>query len=266
MAIHFLRRLSGRRRTPTANQHLGLTLSFVAGATNAGSFLAVHQYTSHMTGIISSMSDQLALGNTPLLMAGLGAFLSFLAGAAGSAILINWARRKHLHSEYALPLLLEAFLLLCFGMLGASLSLRVGLFIPATVMLLCFIMGLQNAIITKISRAEIRTTHVTGLVTDIGIELGKLFYCNINHNHPGRPMVMANRKRLEVLTLLLSMFFVGGVVGAFGFKQIGFATTIPLAVLLLLLAVVPVVDNVRKRLRQFGALPRSATKGDDRAD
>jgi len=38
--------------------------------------------------------------------------------------------------------------------------------------LLCFIMGLQNAVITKISHAEIRTTHVTGLVTDVGIELG----------------------------------------------------------------------------------------------
>lgn len=62
--------------------------------------------------------------------------------------------------------------------------------------------------------------------------------------------------------MLLSMFFVGGVVGAFGFKQIGFATIIPLAVLLLMLAVVPVVDDVRKRLRHLGALPRSATKSD----
>ena len=36
--------------------------------------------------------------------------------------------------------------------------------------------GLQNALITKLSRAEIRTTHITGIVTDIGIELGKLLY------------------------------------------------------------------------------------------
>ena len=35
-------------------------------------------------------------------------------------------------------------------------------------------MGLQNAIMTKISKAEIRTTHMTGVVTDIGIELGRL--------------------------------------------------------------------------------------------
>lgn len=48
--------------------------------------------------------------------------------------------------------------------------------VPLTVALLCFVMGLQNAMITKISKAEIRTTHVTGLVTDIGIEIGKSLY------------------------------------------------------------------------------------------
>lgn len=256
MAIIFLRRLSGRRRTPSANQHLGLTLSFVAGAINAGGFLAVNQYTSHMTGIVSSVSDQLALGDMALALAGFGALLSFLAGAACSAILINWARRQRLHSEYALSLLLEAFLLLCFGLLGANLSLHMGLFVSATVMLLCFIMGLQNAIITKISQAEIRTTHVTGLVTDIGIELGKLFYWNLEQEHPTMPIVVANRQRLKVLMSLLMMFFVGGVAGALGFKRVGFASTIPLAVLLLALALVPVLDDVTKSLRWLGRRPR----------
>lgn len=251
MAIHFLRRLSGRRRTTEANQHLGLALIFVAGATNAGGFLAVHRYTSHMTGIVSSMADDLALGDLSLALAGLGAMLSFLAGAACSAILINWARRKQLHSEYALSLLLEAFLLLCFGLLGANLSLRMGLFIPVTVMLLCFIMGLQNAIITKISKAEIRTTHVTGLVTDIGIELGKLFYWNMERDHPSTPMVLSNRKRLKLLLLLLTMFFVGGVIGAVGFKHVGFSSTIPLAALLSALAAVPVLDDVAMRWQKF---------------
>lgn len=197
------------------------------------------------------MADSLALGDVSLALAGLGAIVSFLAGAASSAMLINWARRKRLHSEYALPLLLEAILLLCFGILGANLALRIGFFIPMTVMLLCFIMGLQNAIITKISKAEIRTTHVTGLVTDIGIELGKLFYWNIEREHPTMPMVMANRKRLKLLLLLLLMFFAGGVAGAMGFKHVGFTSTIPLAALLSALAAVPVLDDVTIQWRRF---------------
>ena len=259
MPLFYLRGLTGKTRTVGANRHLGLALTFVAGATNAGGFLAVNQYTSHMTGIVSSMADDLALGNIALALAGLGGLLSFIGGAACSAILFNWASRKHLHSKYALSLLLEALLLLCFGLLGAHLSLQMGLFVPVTVMLLCFIMGLQNAIITKISKAEIRTTHVTGLVTDLGIELGKLFYWNSRQNNPGIPAVMANRERLGLLIGLLTMFFAGGVVGALGFKHIGFMSTAPLAALLLLMAVVPVLDDVMMRLRRLKKQLRSQT-------
>ncbi|MGO4329600.1 DUF1275 domain-containing transporter [Cupriavidus sp. M-11] len=251
MPIPYLRSLAGRRRSPQANRQLACYLSFVAGATNAGGFLAVQQYTSHMSGIVSAMADHLALGQVALILEGLGALLSFVAGAATSAILINWARREDLHSEYALPLLLEAVLLLCFGLLGGNLGTHKWILGTATVMLLCFIMGLQNAMITKVSNAEIRTTHITGMVTDIGIELGKLFYWNAAG--AGRPPVLANRARLRTLATLVALFFIGGVTGALGFKHLGFSATLWLAALLLALAVVPVADDVRGHLLRLGA-------------
>lgn len=249
MPILYLRRLTGKDRSSEANVQLGLSLAFVAGATNAGGFLAVNQYTSHMTGIASAMADDLALGNVGLVLAGAGAMLSFITGAACSAVLINWGRHRQLQSEYALPLMLESVLLLCFGILGGNLSERMGLFVSVTVMLLCFIMGLQNAIITKLSKSEIRTTHVTGLVTDIGIELGKLFYWNRTNDHTDRDFVRANREKLLLLSMLLLMFFIGGFIGALGFKHIGFASTIPLALTLMALAAVPVLDDFMERIR-----------------
>lgn len=251
MPIPYLRRLTGKERNAVSNRHLGYSLAFIAGAINAGGFFAVDQYTSHMTGIVSAMTDDLALGNVGLALAGLGALLSFLCGAACSAILINWARHRNMQSEYAFPLMLEAGLLLCFGLMGGTLSLRNGLFVPVTVMLLCFIMGLQNAIITKISHAEIRTTHVTGLVTDIGIELGKLLYWNKTH-HPGDVAhVRSNQPKLRLLSTLLLMFFCGGVTGALGFKHVGFISTVPLALLLMLFALVPVMDDLKGMLRRY---------------
>jgi uncharacterized membrane protein YoaK (UPF0700 family) len=249
MPITYSRALTGKHRTLDANRHLGYVLASVAGATNAGGFLAVQQYTSHMTGIVSAMADHVALGAYDLVLAGLGAVLSFLAGAACCAVMVNYARRRKMHAEFALPLLLEATLLLSFGLLGATLARISGLFIPCAVMLLCFIMGLQNAVITKLSNAEIRTTHITGIVTDIGLEVGKMAYWN---RQPATvmPKVTGDRNRLKVLSLLAAFFFIGGVAGALGFSRIGYAATIPLAVMLVTLASVPVADDLLVLIRR----------------
>ncbi len=88
-----------------------------------------------------------------------------------------------------------------------------------TVMLLCFTMGLQNAIITKISDAVIRTTHLTGMVTDIGIVLGRMAYRGSNG---AATTVSVELNKLGLLSSLVALFFVGGVIGAFGFKHAGF--------------------------------------------
>lgn len=197
-----------------------------------------------MTGIVSSVADNLVLGDALLVFSGLGALISFLLGAATTAILINWARHRRMHSEYALSLALEAVLLLVFGFLGAHLNSYVVVFFPATVVVLCFVMGLQNAIVTKISHAEIRTTHVTGIVTDIGIELGKLFYWNKTHKEDSQEFVAANREKLGIHAIFLTMFFVGGVMGALGFKAFGFIAILPIACALMFIAFFPILDDI----------------------
>lgn len=244
MPINYARRLIGRDRTVAANRHLGIVLAFVAGAINAGGFLAVRQYTSHMTGIVSSMADHLALGSYDVAFTALGALLSFTSGAACCAIMVHYSRRRHMHSMYALPLLVEAILLLAFGLLGDRLAAINAVFVPITVMLLCFIMGLQNAIITKLSNAEIRTTHITGIMTDIGIELGKFAFWN-RTERPGQPTVAGNSAHLILLSMLVLSFFLGGVTGAFSFQRFGYIATVPLAIALIGLALAPIVDDMK---------------------
>ncbi|MFL5204508.1 MAG: YoaK family protein [Microvirga sp.] len=226
--IRAVKAIAAFERTNVADTLLGMALTFVAGAINAGGFLAVGQYTSHMSGIFSSMADNLALGSLGLAGLALLAFLLFVMGAACSAMLINWGRRHHLGSRYAMPLMLEAFLLLGFGILGWIAHPSPD-FVAVAVPLLCFIMGLQNATVTKISGARMRTTHVTGIITDIGIELGKL----------------------RLLVLLLASFFIGGVIGAIGFSQIGFLFALPFALLLLLLAGPPLAEDAATLVRKM---------------
>ncbi|MDP3835666.1 MAG: YoaK family protein [Hydrogenophaga sp.] len=235
-----IRGFTGLQRTPQTDLKLGSVLAFVAGAANAGGFLAVGQYTSHMTGMLSSVADHLVLGQLTLALAAVGAVLAFLLGAMTTAWLVNWGMRRELRSAYGLPLIVEAAALLVFGLFGAAIGLMTPVFLPLTVVLLCFIMGLQNAVITKISRSVIRTTHVTGLITDLGIELGKLLYVN---RQAGTTPVVADRRRLRVHSQLIACFFIGGIAGALGFKHLGFVSTVPLAALLLLLVLRPALDD-----------------------
>ncbi|MGV8805803.1 MAG: YoaK family protein [Polaromonas sp.] len=244
-----LRLLTGQHRTASINLLLGGLLAFNAGAVNAGGFLVVSMYTSHMTGFVSLLADNLVLGNLTLALGAAGTLAAFIAGAAFTAVQVNWARQNGLRSEYALPLLVEALLLLVFGLLGATLNRQTPLAVPLTVLVLAFTMGLQNALVSKISSSQIRTTHMTGIVTDIGIELGKMLYWNRNAHAP-ESHVRANRMKLRLFGTLLGAFVSGGVVGAAGFKYIGFVWVVPLALLLLGLCLPPLVADLQRLRRR----------------
>jgi uncharacterized membrane protein YoaK (UPF0700 family) len=109
-------------------------------------------------------------------------------------------------------------------------------------------MGLQNSLVTTISNAEVRTTHLTGIVTDLGLELSRLFYFNVDEDER-TSRILANRDKLKLHGLILASFFGGAVVGALGFKHVGFKMTIFLAAFLFLLAWRPVLRDIRVRFR-----------------
>lgn len=235
MPVDYLAELTAPERSARANLHLGAGLAFVAGALNAGGFLAVGQYTSHMTGMVSMAADSLALAQLTVAVSALLAVAAFVAGAAACALLVNFSRRRHPRWAFVPTLLVEAALLLLFGLIGSALLPHQIERVSLTALLLSFVMGLQNALITKLSNAEIRTTHVTGLLTDLGLELGKLFYWN-RQSEVSQPKVLANRRKLRIHASLALAFLIGGICGALGFKHLGFISTVPLALALVLLA------------------------------
>ena len=243
--LGYFYRISAARRTAEADLRLGIMLAFIGGAVNAGGFLAIGQYTSHVTGIVSALADHLALGEFAAALAAAAAWIAFVSGAATTAVLINLARRRRLRSRYALSLLFEAALLLLFGVAGTYLTAMPDLLAPVTVLLLCFIMGLQNAIVTKVSGAVIRTTHLTGMTTDLGIELGKLVY--VNRRNLPQLAVRANRDKLGMHARLIGAFLAGALTGALGFKTVGYGATIFLSAALALLSVGPIWMDIALR-------------------
>jgi len=131
--------------------------------------------------------------------------------------------------------------------------------VPVTVLLLSFIMGLQNAVGSKTSGGSIRTTHMTGNITDVGMEFGKLLYWNARSSSSAGG-VRHDKVRLQRSAGLVAMFVLGGVVGALGFKHLGFICVIPLASLLIVLSVPPLMREIprltacRRGLRSLGEL------------
>ena len=233
--------LCAPERTVRRNTHLALVLTAIAGILNSVGFVAVATYTSHMTGIVASMADAAVLHAPGLVGTGLLALAMFILGAVVCALVFNWGRVNGLRSRYANILLLEGVGMLVFGLLAEH--VRDAHRPLVVVAVLCFTMGLQNAIVTKASNSQIRTTHVTGMVTDIGIELGKLTY--INRRKDEEPVV-ADLGQLRSHAMIVGLFFVGGVLGAAGYLAIGFYALLPAAALLLVIAIPHLIDDFKE--------------------
>lgn len=239
----------GTERSRYLNRQLAWSLAFVAGAVNAGGFLAVGSYTSHVTGVVSRVANEIILGNKAPGLVALGVVVCFFAGSFTAGLLISLGRRYRFQAHYALSLMLEAALLLVFGLMGATLHEVRHFFVPTTIALLSFVMGMHNSVVTTISNAEVRTTHLTGIVTDMGLEVSRLLYFNVDKEEDERMgRVMGNRKKLVLHSLILVAFFIGGLAGAVGFQYVGFKMTIFLSVILVLLAWRPVLEDIRIRI------------------
>jgi uncharacterized membrane protein YoaK (UPF0700 family) len=237
----------GEERSLAVDRRLAWSLAGIAGGLNAAGFYAVGLYSSNMTGNVSALADHVALGEFGTGLVFMAIVLAFIAGAAVSAMLINAGRRRRLAGIYAFSIMTESVLLAALAAVDLWLMGRGRG--PLLVFGLSFLMGLQNAVVTRLSNARVRTTHVTGMATDIGIELGNLLD---NAWHRGRPQVSDfNREKLRLHGETVLCFLGGGILGVLGYRQIGGWLLLAGAAALLALAL-PGLLAKRQRHRQPG--------------
>ena len=165
-------RHQGKTRTLIHNLRIASLLSFVAGIVNVAGFLAVQRLTTNVTGHFAFFVDELfKLDFWNGFVYFLYIFFFFL-GSFVSSYLIELISQKTERYIYVFPISIEILILFTIGIFGSNLMLENSNIIAFS---LLFAMGLQNALVTKISNATVRTTHLTGLFTDLGIELSQLF-------------------------------------------------------------------------------------------
>ena len=210
---------------------LAISLSWIGGFTNVFAFLTWKTFASHMTGASTLFGMDVALreGSEALLFFTLVG--SFLAGAISSTLMTELSRRRGVLSKYMLPLTVEA-LLLTVVMLIIRVHPGVATGLPeyGLLGLTAFAMGLQNATITRISGAVVRSTHLTGVITDFGIEsvqFGLWAWDQLRGRiwrRAGRVLKVSQRHpsflRLALLASIWGSFVFGAVIGSLAYQEI----------------------------------------------
>lgn len=235
-----------RRISEAPSRRLVIGLAGLAGIINAAGFHAIGHFSSHLSGTAAVLSEELAGADWSLALLAVWVMACFIAGAAATAVLMTWQRERHLRGRYARCLIAEALLLVAIAAVDQFMAVRSGSLLSVRVLLLwgglSFLMGFQNAIVTQISHARIRTTHVTGMITDIGVALGQRF---AHWRHPDwrLPSGFA-RNPVTMHMMTVSAFIGGGILGVFGYRGLGPAFLLLVAAALL---AVGLYDLARRR-------------------
>lgn len=207
-----------------SNIAIWMLMAFQAGVLNIGGFMACHRFVSHVTGFATFFGYELTQSEPPRAFGMLVVPLFFLMGVMVSGQLVDLRLKLHKKPKYYMA----------FGLIfGLTLTVAIGALTGifgefgeplkdtrdyGLLMLLCLICGLQNGTITTVSRSVIRTTHLTGITTDLGLGLVRLF------NQEKLVGDMSHERKAILMRLGIIFFFgLGSIIGALVFIRVGHA-------------------------------------------
>jgi len=229
-------RHKGKSRTLVHNLKLASLLSFVAGIVNVSGLFAVQRLTTNVTGHFAFFADEMVRKNFTQASVYLLFILAFLFGAFCSNVLVEGIAKFNERLMNAVPVGIEIAIITVIALLGpAAVAAKPNSIACA----LLFAMGLQNALVTSLSNSVVRTTHLTGLFTDLGIELSQLLF----YKKAEEQQKLTASIKLRVT--IICFFFLGGVTGGYGYLLVQIKVLL-LAVVVLIVALI--YDSVKLRI------------------
>jgi uncharacterized membrane protein YoaK (UPF0700 family) len=199
-----------------------MLLAFMSGTINSGGFLACGRWVTHVTGFATFFGIDLVTAQYKLALSMLIVPLFFLLGSFFSGYLIDVRQAAKKEPRYDVVMVtITGILIFCavgggyglFGIFRDTINVETDI---SMLILLCFASGLQNALITTSSGAVIRTTHLTGLTTDLGIGLAKNLAKRLT------PTLTLNQNDLvnnRIRSGIILSFILGSAVGAYTFIE-----------------------------------------------
>lgn len=197
-------RHQGKSRTLSHNKKIASLLSFVAGTVNVVGFLSVQRLTTNVTGHFAFFIDEVFKLHFAESLIFFLFILFFFLGSFFSSLLVEIIAIKNEKFIFIIPIIIECLILITIALTGHIL-IKNNINIIAYSLL--FAMGLQNSLVTRISNAIVRTTHLTGLFTDLGIELSQLFF--YKQKEQQEKLLSTIKLRIRIIIF----FFVGGLFG-----------------------------------------------------
>ena len=195
-------------------------LAVNAGMINVlGLVTILHQSVSHMTGNVSMLAMALIAWQPATIIYLILVLLCYVIGSFYSGLILGNSHFS-LTRRYGVPLSLVAFfIVLCWLLLP---------YFPRYALLwACVAMGVQNAMVSHYKGTIIRTTHLSGVLTDLGLALG--------YKARGLPV---ESKRMVLHLLILAGFIVGGILASWLYPYLKLnAFLIPAALSLVMSAV-----------------------------
>ncbi|MEO8515155.1 MAG: YoaK family protein [Flavobacterium sp.] len=229
-------RHKGKSRTYKHNIQIASLLSFVAGIVNVVGFLSVFRLTTNVTGHFTYFINGILKQNFHMEYVYFIFIFAFFFGSFLSNFLVEYMSQKSERNIYVIPMLLEVMVLFLISIFGKY-YLHTNPDLIAYCLL--FAMGLQNSLVTSISNAAVRTTHLTGLFTDLGIEISQLFFYK----------KVEQRKKLmrsiKLRFIIITFFFIGALIGGVLYEKMElYVLSFAAATLLLGL----IYDNIKLKL------------------
>lgn len=235
-----LRKFSNSRSL-NDNIQLGTLTAFSAGMVNIGSLLLFFSFSSNVTGHYAILASEIVSGNLYQIAVVFAWIFLFFFGSFTSNFIVIHFNKKNQYLAHAIPLILEIICLLTVGIYGQYFYAETLTESEALLALMLYAMGLQNGLTASISNFSVKTTHLTGTTTDLGILFSMFTKAEYRNNKE-------LRGKAKLLLYIATFYLTGAVVAGFTYMALGFKM---FYVVSALLVVIIFYDMYKIRFRRY---------------
>lgn len=229
-------------RSLKANLMLASSTAMVAGIINVAGVIAFLAFTTNVTGHVALLARKVNAQDVEEVVTVFAWLLMFFVGAFVSHFLVRTFERRSLYLAHAMPILLEMIVLLFIAVYGNHFFDGTDREREVIIGAMMFSMGLQNSLVSTISGGLIKSSHLTGLFTDVGADVAEWL-------HPRTAKTEAVKNRLYVRFTVLGFYFLGAIAGGYLFEVVNFKVFYFLPIILITILLYDIWDAGITNLR-----------------